>query len=160
MRTKLVTRLALTLATCAAGACVYDGGDPPPLPRLAEDPEQPELALLEHLLTGYFAGAGANAPTTCAALSPRALTPEQEEALIVRFVRLAPAARCRAEGSGVVDSFTGEPARVVRVDDFACADAVRCTARATAPGGPSTRYALRYEEGAWRFADDRGSLAE
>ncbi len=36
----------------------------PPLPALAQDQSQPVLALFEHVLTGYFAAAGAEAPTT------------------------------------------------------------------------------------------------
>src|SRR5688500_14408415 len=105
MRKTIIPGLAMTLSACISG-----GGAPPPLPALAEDQEQPALALLEHVLTGHFAAFGANPPTTCAVLRPGPLSAEQEEALIGRFVRLAPAARCMASGSAPVDGITGEPA--------------------------------------------------
>lgn len=155
MRKKIVAGLALTL-----GACVSGGGEPPPLPRLAEDQEQPVLALFEHVLTGHFAAFGANPPTTCAQLRPGSLSAEQEEALIVRFVRLAPASRCVAAGGGWQDAITGEPAQMVEVYDFACAAPDRCTGWAGAPGSPAKRYALRFESGAWRFTADPRLIAE
>ena len=55
------------------------------MPKLAEDAEQPALALFEHVLTGHFAAFGANPPTTCVLLRPDPLSAEQEEALITRF---------------------------------------------------------------------------
>ena len=155
MRIAFLTGLALCL-----GACVSGGGEPPPLPRLAEDSQQPALALFEHVLAGYFAGAGASAPTTCAALTPTPLTADQEEQLIARFVRLAPAGRCRAQGGGVVDSITDGPAALVQVYDFACRDGTVCSAWAVVPGQPATRYAMRFIGGEWRFDSDRRLLAE
>jgi hypothetical protein len=151
---------ASLLAVSGLGACISGGGDPPPLPPLAEDQRQPVLALFEHVLTGYFAEAGARGPTVCATLSPRPLTAEQEEALILRFVRLAPAARCRAHGSGVVDSITGEPARMVQVYEFACRSDTLCSGWAAVPGKPATRYAMRFDAGAWRFDADPRIIAE
>ena len=55
------------------GACASGSGAPPPPAPLAEDREQPVLALFEHVLTGFFAGAGPDAPTTCARFSPTPL---------------------------------------------------------------------------------------
>src|SRR4051812_43447916 len=107
----------------ALGACASGGGEPPPPAPLAGDRQQPVLALFEHVLTGYFAGAGANGPTTCARLSPQPLSAEQEQALIVRFVRLAPAERCISAGQGTVDAITGAAAQVVQVYQFACPSA-------------------------------------
>src|SRR5688572_11611902 len=98
--------------TLALGACISGGGEPPPLTPLAEDREQPVLALFEHVLTGHFAAFGANPPTTCAVLRPAPLSAKQEEALIVRFVRLAPASRCAAAGGAWRDAITEEPAQV------------------------------------------------
>jgi hypothetical protein len=151
-RFALVTPLALA-------ACVSGAGEPPPLPPLAEDREQPVLALYELVLTAHFAAFGANPPTTCAALRPGPLGAGQEQALIVRFVRLAPSGRCRAQGAGQVDAITGGPAGVVEVYDFACRDAAHCTGWVTAPGRPATRYAMRYEGGLWHLSADPRLIA-
>jgi hypothetical protein len=152
---KIVIALALTL-----GACISGGGDPPPLPPLAEDREQPALALFEHVLTGHFASLGANPPTACAMLRPEPLSDEQEEALIVRFVRLAPASRCEAAGSGWRDAITEEPAQVVEIYEFACQSATQCRGWVAAPGSPAARYAMRFEAGEWRFTRDPRLIAE
>lgn len=147
-------------AALALGACASGGGSPPPIPPLSEDPDQPALALFEHVLTGYFAGAGVSGPTVCPVLSPQALTAEQEQALIVRFVRLAPAERCNSGAQGSVDGITGGPATLVQVYDFACRSPDLCSGWVQAPGAPATRYAMRFERGAWRFDSDRRLLAE
>jgi len=146
--------------TLALGACISGGGEPPPLPPLAEDREQPVLALFEHVLTGHFATFGANPPTTCAQLRPGPLSDEQEEALIIRFVRLAPASRCVAAGSGWRDAITEEPAQVIEVYDFVCRTPTQCTGWVAAPGSPAKRYALRFESGIWRFTADLRLIAE
>ena len=157
MRRDAVIGLAIAL-----GACVSGGGGPPAPAPLAEDQAQPVLALFEHVLTGYFAGAGAGAggPTTCARLSPTPLTAEQETALIARFVRLAPAERCIAAGQGTVDAITGAPAHLVEVYQFACQGAGPCSGWVAVPGAPATRYTMRFEGGAWRFDSDRRIIAE
>jgi len=154
MHKELIAGLALSL-----GACVSGGGAPPALPPLAEDSEQPLLALFEHVLTAHFITFGANPPTTCAALREGGLTAEQEQELTARFVRLAPASRCKPEGAELRDAFTGEPARMVEVYDFVCREPLRCTGWVAAPGRPATRYAMRYEDGAWRFAEDLRRVA-
>lgn len=153
-------RKAIIGVSLALGACVSGGGEPPPLPPLAEDQEQPALALFEHVLTGYFASFGANLPTTCAVLRPGPLDAEQEEALIVRFVRLAPASRCIAATDGRRDAITGEPARIVEVYDFTCRTPTQCIGWASAPGSPARRYAMRYEGGRWSFTADPRLIAE
>lgn len=155
MRKAIITGLVLAL-----GACVSGGGAPPPLAPLAEDQEQPALALFEHVLTGHFAAFGANPPTTCAMLRSAPLSAAQEEALIVRFVRLAPASRCVEAWGGWQDAITDEPAQVVEVYDFACPAPDRCTGWVAAPGSPAKRYALRFEGGAWRFTADPRLIAE
>ena len=142
------------------GACVSGGGTPPPLPPLAEDREQPALALFEHVLTGHFAAFGANPPTTCASFRPRPLSAEQEEALIVRFVRLAPASRCVAAAGGWQDVLTDEPAQVVEVYDFACRSPTQCTGWVAAPGSPAARYTMQIENGRWRFTREPRLIAE
>jgi hypothetical protein len=151
----IIPGLAMTLSACVSG-----GGEPPPLPPLAQDQSQPVLALFEHVLTGHFAAFGANPPTTCAMLRPGPLTAEQEEALIVRFVRLAPASRCVAAAGVWRDAITNEPAQVVEAYDFACPASDRCTGWVAAPGSPAKRYALRFENGAWRFTADPRLIAE
>jgi hypothetical protein len=155
MRNTIIPVLALTV-----GACVSGGGEPPPLPPLAEDRDQPVLALFDYVLTGHFAAFGANPPTTCARLLPSPLSAEQEEALITRFVRLAPASRCTAAGGGWRDAITEEPAQVVEVYDFACRARDRCIGWVAAPGSPARRYALRFEDGLWRFTADPRVIAE
>lgn len=157
-----LTRIAVAVATGALAACVAESGQKPrlpPLAPLAQDQGEPVLALFEHVLTGYFAGAGPDAPTTCAALRPGSLGAQQEQALIARFVRLAPAARCRASLDGTVDAITGGPAVVVEVRDFACGQAA-CAGTVAVPDRPEVRYALRFEGGAWRFDGDAGIVAE
>ncbi len=155
MRRKIVSGLALSLGACTAGG----GVSPTPAP-LVQDQEQPVPALLEHVLTGYFAGTGASGRTTCARFSPTPLSAEQERALIARFVRLAPAERCASAGQGAVDAITGEAAGVVQVYEFACAGPALCSGWVQAPGAPATRYAMRFEGGAWRFDSDRRILAQ
>jgi hypothetical protein len=151
----MVTGLAMALGACAAG-----GGAPPALAPLAADREQPVLALFEHVLTGYFAGAGASGPTACARLSPEPLSAEQETALIIRFVRLAPAERCVIRAQGPVDAITGDPVQVVEVYQFACQNPELCSGWAQVPGTPATRYAMRFEGGVWRFDSDRRLIAD
>ena len=155
MRKEIAIGVAFALGACASG-----GGEPPPPAPLGGNREQPVLALFEHVLTGYFAGAGANGPTTCARLGPEPLTAEQEQALIVRFVRLAPAERCVSAAQGTVDAITGAPAQVVQVYQFACQGADLCSAWVATPGAPATRYAMRFQGGVWRFDSDRRIIAE
>ena len=155
MRREIAIGMAFALGACASG-----GGQLPPPAPLSGDPEQPMLALFEHVLTGHFAAFGANPPTTCAMLRPGPLTAEQEEALIVRFVRLAPASRCVAAAGVWRDAITNEPAQVVEAYDFACPASDRCTGWVAAPGSPAKRYALRFENGAWRFTADPRLIAE
>src|SRR6187551_802099 len=155
MRKDIAIGMVLALGACASG-----GGEPPPPAPLAGDREQPVLALFEHVLTGYFAGVGPSGPTTCARLSPQPLSAEQEQALIVRFVRLAPAERCISAARGAVDAITGAPAQVVQVYQFACQSAELCSGWVAVPGAPAARYAMRFEGGAWRFDSDRRIIAE
>lgn len=146
--------------TVLLGACVSGSGIPPAPPPLAENADEPALALLEHVLTGHFVVFGANPPTTCAMLRPGPLSAQQEEALITRFVRLAPASRCVAEGEGWRDGITQEPAQVVQLYDFRCREPEQCTGWVAAPGSPAKRYAMRFESGTWRFTADPQILAE
>jgi len=155
MRREIAIGMAFALGACASG-----GAQPPPLAPLAADQAQPVLALFEHVLTGYFASAGANGPTTCARLSPNPLTSAQERALIARFVRLAPAERCISTVQGMADAITGDPAQMVQVYEFACQSPALCSGWVQTPGAPATRYAMRFESGVWRFDSDRRIIAE
>lgn len=133
---------------------------PPVYPPLAAAQSQPVLALAEQALTHYFTGDTSSLPTTCLTVRPAALSADQEEQLILRFPRLAPAGRCRAQGPGYVDAITDKPAAVVQVYDFTCADAAHCTGWAMLPGQPTAHYTMTFEGGAWRFAADRRLLAQ
>ena len=144
----------------ALGACVSGGGETKPLAPLAEDADQPLLALFEHVLTNHLATFGPDTPTTCAVLRTGPLDAEQEDALIARFVRLAPASRCRAEGGNWRDTVTGQPAQVVEVYEFACRAPDQCTGWVAAPGSSAKRYAMGFEDGAWRFTADPRTIAE
>ena len=160
MQSKIAIAMALALGACASG-----GGEPPPLAPLEGDREQPVLALFEHVLTGYFAGVGATAPTTCTRLSPTPLSTEQETALIARFVRLAPAERCESAAQGTVDAIRAARA-VVQVYQFSPARRALASAvlRCLAPGH-TLRDALRrrllaFDSYLRDIADDRGRVGE
>jgi len=153
-------RNTIAVLALALGACVSGGGQTPAPPPLAGDAEQPALALFEHVLTGHFAAFGANPPTTCAVLRPGPLSAEQEEALITRFVRLAPASRCAAASEGWRDAITDQPAQVVQLYDFACRAPDQCTGWVAAPGSSAKRYAMRFEAGEWRVTADPRIVAE
>src|SRR5690606_9417293 len=159
MRSMIVNRLALVIATSSLAACVSGGGIPPAPAPLAQNADEPALALLEYVLTGHFAAFGANPPTTCAVLRPGPLSAQQEEALITRFVRLAPASRCVAEGESWRDAITGAPAQVVQLYDFSCRTSEQCSGWVAAAGTP-VRYAMRFEDDAWRMIRDPRALAD
>ena len=158
----LAKRLTAMLAVGVLGACVNEPAPAPPLPPLAGDSQAPALALIEHVLAGHFAGeaAATDPPTTCVELRPGGLTAVQEEALIARFPRLAPRARCETDQPPPSDEFTGERAVLVQIYDLECRDAAHCTAWVARPGSPAMRYTMSFESGTWGFAGDRRILAE
>ena len=149
------------LGALALASCVSGGGLPAP-DRLALDQSRPHLALFEQALGEHFAGQGSGAqpPTTCVSRRPRALSADDEEALMTRFVRLAPISRCRTSPGGPVDSIIGTRADVIELYDFACTDAAHCVGWINRPGSPSTRHAMEWRDGAWHFTADRRLLAE
>lgn len=155
-------RLIPALAVLPLAACVApqaDGSAPRPL---AGDQARPQLALLEQVLREHFAGrgSGAEAPTTCVSRLPRPLTVDEEQALMARFVRLAPLARCRTGPDGPIDSIVGTRAEVIELYEFACTDAAHCLGWINRPGRPATRYAMEWQDGAWRFASDARLISE
>jgi len=154
--------LASLLPLLLLEACVNEPAAAPSLPPLAEDREEPALALIEHVLAGYFAAQAADAdpPTTCVELSPTGLSAAQEEALIARFARLAPRERCSTDVPPPSDGFTGERAVVVQVYGLECSDAAHCAAWVLRPGSSAVRYTMTFDSGAWKFAGDKRILAD
>ena len=159
MRSSLAGLILLPLAACAPLAPASDTL-PDPVPPLASLQGNPQLALLEEVLRGYFAADIADRPTICAALhdgrEEAALPPEDERALMERFPTLAPMSRCAVSAGRWVDGENGEAALVFAVDSLTCATATACTARAGYRNGAaaalSARYTMDYAQGRWRFA--------
>jgi hypothetical protein len=96
--------------------------------------------------------------------SEEALPPEEETALIARFERLAPFARCTWTASGWQDSESGEPALVFTIHSFTCSSETKCTGWASYTAGavaaPSALYRMTYGEGRWAFERDLRLLAQ
>ena len=157
----------LILAACVAPE---DGGEsaPDPVPPIAMDQSQPRLALVEHVLEDYFARDIANRPTVCASViedgAQVALGAEEETALILRFDRLAPFARCVKQGGEWRDSASDEAALVFGVHSFECQQETRCTGWAGYQAGTSNslsyRYTMDWLDGEWTFARDPMILAD
>ncbi|AKH41320.1 hypothetical protein FHS61_003217 [Altererythrobacter atlanticus] len=152
---------AMLLAGCTTAAPDGADGDVPPPAPFANDPQQPLLALFEHVIGDYFALAGDDAPTTCAILrdggeAGSGLTADQEEALLLRFPRLAPAGRCQWDGQQYADSITGDRATVIDIYQFACDDPRNCSGSVNirGPGAcrPAVQYSMLYAGDAWQFA--------
>ncbi|RIV89041.1 hypothetical protein [Aurantiacibacter zhengii] len=165
--------IPLTLSLLLLSACVTEAGEtvanPDPLPALALQQDNPRLALLEHMLAGYFESDVINRPTVCAAWygddgqlgGPSA---GEETALIARFPQLAPMARCTNTAQGWQDSETGEAAMVFTIHEFACASDTSCSAWGgyRSNGGNSMSYLYNGEwDGArWQFTRDMRIIAE
>lgn len=132
----------------------------PTLPPLAQDQAAPGPALLEHALGQFFADTGATAdpPTVCVDLAPGGLVPDAEKALMARFPRLAPRARCE-QPPRWTDRLTGERAVLLQAYALACAGAT-CTGWTNAPGTPATRWTMQWQGGRWTFVGDRRLIAE
>ena len=96
---------------------------------LANDPDAPQLALLEHRLYREFAQVG-DAVTVCAARREGeglvALAADEEERLILRFPQLAPFDRCTLDGGQYRDDEAGRSAHMVEIFDFSCESATHC----------------------------------
>ena len=165
-------RGVVVLLAALIGACVYnlpmDEVVDPALPPLATDRAEPRLALAEHLLAEYFASDIVASPTICLAVSDgrseAALPPDQETALVARFPRLAPFARCTWAQGGWRDTESDEPALVFTIHNFACASETACSGWASYTAGattsPSTLYRMAYEGGRWTFERDRRLIAQ
>lgn len=160
--------LAGLLAACAPAGEANADLPRADLPPLALDQAEPRLALVEHVLRGYFTGDIVDPPTVCAAVSDgrsgEALPPEQEIALIARFPRLAPLSRCGWVDSAWRDGETGEPAMVFTIHGFTCASETSCTGwasyTAAAVSSPADLYRMSYADGRWTFERDRRQRAQ
>lgn len=161
--------VALSVPLLAACTTAASDTDPPPPPPLALDQDQPMLALFEHVIGDYFAFAGEAPPTTCAILrtgkdGETGLSAEQEEALLKRFSRLAPAGRCEWDGEKYADSFTGDKATVIDIYQFACKDGASCSGWVNVRGPsacrPAVQYRMSYSAGSWQFERDERLLAQ
>ena len=129
-----------------------------------EDPNRPDLALLEYRLARYFVQQQLPYPTVCAVgnkldlvkeeSQPLALDPQVEQALLARFSGLSPASRCKREGLRIVDRETGVAAAVFNVHDLDCDTATKCSAWAGYYGaGPHgwSWYWLTWDGREWRI---------
>lgn len=133
------------------------------LPSLAADKSQPLLALMDHMLHGYFASDVARRPTVCVAMhdgrSEVALPEEAELALMMRYEALAPFARCGWIDNAWQDTETSEPAMVFNIHSFTCADDANCSGFGGYIAGQtsslSSMYTMKYESGAWNFTRDQ-----
>jgi hypothetical protein len=159
--------VALTLAACVAPS--QDAvTSPDPLPPLAERLDAPRLAMLEHVLAGYFASDITNRPTVCASWhdgrEEEALPPDEEVALIARFPSLAPMARCSRTASGWRDTETEEAAMVFTLHNFTCASETACSAwggyRSNGDNSMSYLYRGAWDGEAWQFTRDTRIIAE
>ena len=162
-----VAALPLVLAGCLPLA---QGGSNslPALPALAGQQDNPQLALLEHVLADYFTSDITSRPTVCAAVHDGreevALPPEDEVALIERFDRLAPLSRCTLAGGNWRDAETEEPALVFTLHSFTCASEASCTGwagyRAGAAASMSYFYTMDWGGETWSFTRDPRALAQ
>lgn len=157
---------SLALAGCAPLA--QDDAGMPPLPALAAQQANPRLALLEHVLAGYFASDITNRPTVCAAVQDgrevNALPPADEIALIERFDRLAPLSRCSQVGGRWRDAESEEPALVFSLHSFTCSSEASCTGwagySAGAAASMSYLYTMAWNGEEWAFTRDPRALAQ
>ena len=133
-----------------------------------DDPDTPDLALLEYRLANYFARSERPYSTVCAAAGrqtpgqqPKRLHPAVEERLLARFPDLSPLTECVVQPVGYRDADTGSAAAVFDVHDVACETPSRCTAWGGSLGNGPHGYSwfeLRYRNGEWeiRRIDDLG----
>ncbi len=167
MRSGLMFLLAAALTGCVYSAPL-DSSEADALPPLAADRAEPRLALAEHLLAEYFASDIADRPTVCLAVSEgrseAALPPEQETALLTRFARLAPLARCTWGAQGWRDAESEVAALVFTIHSFTCAGETSCSGWASYTAGsapaPSALYRMAFAGGRWSFERDLRLIAE
>lgn len=163
---------AIAAAALGLSACTVPGADvavaPDALPAFAAQKGDPRLAMLEHVLGGYFSSDITNRPTVCASWhdgrEEEALAADEEVALIARFPQLAPMTRCIRTDNGWRDAETEQPALVFTVHNFTCASETSCSAWAgyRSDSGNSMSYLYRGEWSGeeWQFTRDMRIMAE
>jgi len=165
-------KTAVSIASLALCACAYlasdTSGTTDPLPPMALQKDEPRLAMLEHVLAGYFSSDITNRPTVCASWhdgrEEEALPPEEETALIARFPQLAPMTRCSRTANGWRDTETDEPALVFTLHTFTCASETSCSAwggyRSNGDNSMSYLYRGEWDGDEWQFTRDMRIIAE
>ncbi|WP_338244483.1 hypothetical protein [Aurantiacibacter hainanensis] len=156
----------LGLAACTVQPEV--ASTPGPLPPLAQRLDAPRLAMIEHVLAGYFASDITNPPTVCASWhdgrEEEALPPADETALIARFPQLAPMSRCSRTANGWRDTETDQPALVFTLHNFTCASEESCSAwggyRSNGANSMSYLYRGEWNGDKWEFTRDPRLIAE
>ena len=126
------------------------------------------MAIMEHVLDGYFNSDITNRPTVCATWNvegeDETLKPEEEVALIARFPQLAPMGRCSRTPNGWRDPETEQPALVFLLHDFTCSSETRCSAwggyRSDAGNSMSYLYQGEWDGGEWQITRDMRIIAE
>lgn len=157
----------LALTACVAGVADPEGS-PDPLPPIAQRLDAPRLAMMEHVLKGYFSSDITNPPTVCASWhdgrEEEALPPADETALIARFPQLAPMARCSRTPNGWRDTETEQPALVFTLHNFTCASETSCSAwggyRSNGTNSMSYLYQGQWSGEEWQFTRDPRIIAE
>ena len=162
--------VAMALTACVAPDDGLESSEqlPEPVPSLVSERERPQLALLEHILTDYFASDIATRPTVCVSVvdngEQRGLSDEEETALVLRFEQLAPFDRCQQQDGSWTDSESGKPALVFTMHSFACEQDTRCTGWAGyqtgAAGSMSYDYTMDWLGDEWTFARDPRLIAD
>lgn len=157
MRRAALFLLALPLAGCVPAEEREQPQSPQDLPALAGNRGNPQLALADHVLAGYFAAQTGAGPTVCLATSDGrdavALAPQDERALMMRHVRLSPMSTCVERDRAWVNADSGDAALVFTLQPLSCADADHCTAFVGYGAGSQDalpiRYALAWEGDGW-----------
>ena len=156
-----------------SGCVAVDGGDetmPAPLPKLSQQQDTPQLALLDYALVDHFAALPE--PTTCVAANdgrtPEALDTEGETALMERHPRLAPFTRCVISDGMWIDAEAEEDApkeaMVVELANFTCSDEFSCTGWVRKVRGidgmTTSRFGLEWGANGWVIAPAPVRIAE
>ncbi|GAA5051112.1 hypothetical protein GCM10023208_10650 [Erythrobacter westpacificensis] len=162
----------LPIAVLLLSGCMTPGQDSEtaadPLPPLAVQKDAPRLAMLEHVLGGYFSSDITNPPTVCASWhdgrEEEALPPDEEVALIARFPQLAPMTRCIRTDRGWRDAETEQPALVFTVHNFTCSSETSCSAwagyRSSEENSMSYLFRGEWNGEEWQFTRDMRIIAE
>ena len=162
----VATFAAFVLSGCVPAGSPAESPNEPVGGFTTELPDTPAIALLRHVLDEHFEARPANVKTVCATIlsdeaTPKALPESVETALIERYPELAPYDRCVWKDGQIVDSITGESARLYQVHSLECVASEDCTGMA---GWISANLGAEYDQyrvhkglAGWRF--DKTGLA-